>query len=81
MKKKATLKIKDGFINIQQLVHIYGKERLSKIKSYNLAKLPDGEIFVKFYDKRGKLIKPRQFPKMGRKSNMSKALRDIANGR
>jgi hypothetical protein len=82
MKKKATLKVTDtGFINILELVHIYGKKRLKTIKLYKVAKLPDGDLFVQFYDKRGKLVKPRHFPKIGRKSNMSKKLRDIANGR
>lgn len=80
--KKKTVRIQDsGFINILELVHIYGKKRLKTIKRYKTVKLPDGDLFVQFYDKRGKLVKPKQFPKIGRKSNMSKALRDIANGR
>lgn len=78
MKKKATVRIQDsGFINILELVHIYGKKRLKTIKRYKVAKLPDGDLFVQFYDKRGKLVKPRQFPKIGRKSNMSKKLKEI----
>lgn len=75
-----TLKITDGFIDVLQLVHIYGKKRLKTIKQYKLTKLPNGELFVQFYNKRGELVKPRQFPKMGRTGNMSKKLKDIANG-
>lgn len=79
--RNKTLKINDsGFINILELVHIYGKKRLKAIKRYKTVKLPDGDLFVQFYNKRGQLVKPKQFPKIGRKGNMSKALRDIANG-
>lgn len=76
--KKKTLKINDaGFINLLELVHIYGKKRLKTIKQYKVDKLPDGDLFVQFYNKRGELVKPRQFPKIGRKSNMSKVLKEI----
>jgi len=63
-----------------QAVHVYGQKRLSKIKSFKPRKLSNGDVYLVCYDKRGKIVRPRHIPKIGKKSNMSKTLRDIVSG-
>jgi len=75
---KLSLKLlPEGLVDIKDLVHVYGKERFRTIRQYSLFKLHDGSLSLKFYNKRGELVKPRQYPKIGRKSNMAQVLRDI----
>jgi hypothetical protein len=78
---KLSLKLlPEGLVDIKDLVHVYGKERFNTIRQYSLLKLSDGSLSLQFYDKRGQLVKPKQYPKIGRKSNMSQVLKDIVNG-
>lgn len=81
MGKRLSLKLlPEGLIDLKELVHLYGKEKLKKIKQYKLRPLPDQSLFLELLDKRGQTVKPKGFPKIGRKKNMSKKLWRIANG-
>jgi hypothetical protein len=82
MAKKLSLKVlPEGIIDIKELVHLYGKDKFKKIKQFSIRQLPDESLFLELYDRKGQTVKPKGFPKIGRKKNMSKKLWKIANGK